>query len=289
MAWKPSGTNLSRRSVLAGGAALAAGATLAGGSQPAQAATFNLIWNQWGPLSGWGLSTECNPGGGNFACGTSDTRIAEGSDGVSRYTEVTANPRGVVTYVNAIGNRRFVSTTPDNQPISLKTYQYVYALRLPRPTTKTSAPWIGEQIHQMIMFWDGSNTLWAANKRTLEAAIFWKLNPWDPNYGKIFAYTMSGGRLAAFDTGIVIPPDNNWHVFDVRADLRNRVYAGMAVDGHWHPLTNLPLAQIYHPDWGNELALILTAESENCYPGSTNPGVTQWTTQFKDPKLYRLD
>jgi hypothetical protein len=35
--------------------------------------------------------------------------------------------------------------------------------------------------------------------------------------------------------------------------------------------------------------LILTAESENAYPGSANPIVTQWTTDYKDVKLYRKD
>lgn len=86
-----------------------------------------------------------------------------------------------------------------------------------------------------------------------------------------------------------LPPDTNWHVFEIRADLANRVWAGVAVDGSWNPMTNVPLARIYQPGWGSDLSLILTAESENAYPGSTNPIVTQWTTQFKDPKLYRLD
>jgi hypothetical protein len=91
------------------------------------------------------------------------------------------------------------------------------------------------------------------------------------------------------DTGIVVRPDTRWHVFEVRSDLRKQVWAGVAVDGHWNPLTNLPLARIYHPDWGPDLSLILTAESENAYPGSSKPIVTEWTTDFKDPKLYRLE
>ena len=232
------------------------------------------------------VAAECDPGGGAFTCAPGDVSIANGSDGTSSYSEVTANPRGIVTYVNAIGNIKFQDSTPDGQPIALTTYQYVYAIRLPRIPTTTSAPWIGEQVHEMIQFWDGSNRLWSANKHTLEAALFWKLNPWDPNYGKIFVYTTSGGQLSAYDTGVVLTPDTNWHVFDIRADLANRVYAGMNVDsGNWRPLTNLPLAQIYHQDWGSDVSLNLTAESENCYPGQQN--VTQWTTQFRDPKLYR--
>jgi hypothetical protein len=237
------------------------------------------------------VSTECNPGGTtSFACSASDVSITSGSDSTSQFSQVTANPAGALTFVNAIGNIPFTNDTPDGQPVQLKTYRYLYAVRLPLVPTTSSAPWIGEQVHQMIQFWDGSNQLWQANKHTLEAAMYWKLNPWDPDYGKIFAYTTaSDGSLVSHDTGITLAPDTNWHVFDVRADLQNQVWAGVAVDSNWNPLTNLPLARIYHPDWGSDLSLILTAESENAYPGSTNPIVTQWTTQFKDPKLYRLD
>jgi hypothetical protein len=283
--------SLSRRSALAAaGVVMLPGVAVLTASESASAG-FNLIWNEWGPLAGYQVSTECNPGGHtSFPCGQSDVAIDSAGDATGRFSEVTANPRGITTFVNAIGNIHFVDTTPDGQPLRLTTYRYLYAIRLPRIPTKSSAPWIGEQIHQMIQFWDGSNKLWQANKHTLEASIFWKLNPWDPDFGKIFVYTTnSSGGLAAVDTGITLAPDTNWHVFDVRADLLNRVFAGIAIDNQWNPLTNLPLAQVQHTDWGGDLSLILTAESENAYPGATNPIVTQWTTDFKDPKLYRLD
>jgi hypothetical protein len=107
--------------------------------------------------------------------------------------------------------------------------------------------------------------------------------------GHIFADTTgSSGNRNSVGTGIVLPPDTSWHVFEVRAGLLNRVWAGVAVDGQWNPLAGLPLARIYHPDWGPDLSLILTAESENAYPGSSDPIHTQWTTEYKDPKLYRF-
>jgi len=281
-------TALSRRTLLAAGAAVLSGA---GGLTAARQARADgtLIWNAWGPLAGYGVSAECNPGGGGFACGAADVSITVGSDTADRFSNVNANPRGIVTYVNAIGNRRFIDVTPDGAPLALAGYQYLYAVRLPRVPTKDSAPWIPEQTHQMIQFWDGSNRLWPANKHTLEAASFWKLNPWRDDYGRVFVYTTdANGALARHDTGITVPPDVNWHVFDIRVDLEKRVYAGISVDGKWwNPLTNVPLARIHHQDWGSELALILTAESENAYPSSPDT-VTRWTTQFKDPKLYRL-
>lgn len=281
-----------RLSILTAAVAMVAAFAGAVSAGPARAATETLVWQQFGPLTGYGVSTECNPGGTtNFPCGASDVAISTGSDSTGSFTQVTANPRGITTFVNAIGNIHLTNTTPDGQPIQLKTYRYVLAFRLPRIPTTTSQPWIGEQLHEMVQFWDGSNKLWNANKHTLEAAVFWKLNPWDPNHGKVMVYTTnSSGALTAVDTGFTLPVDTNWHYFEINADLRNRVWAGIGLDGtQWNPLTNLPLAQIYHPDWGNELSLILTAESENAFPGSSNPIVTQWTTDFKDVKLYRQD
>ena len=289
--------NVPRRTLLAGGAAAlvpsTAGGLVAGRALPALGTGrgCRLIWHRRGPLAGYGVSAECNPGGTTgFACGTSDVAIAAGRRGTGRFTEVTANPRGIVTFVNAIGNIHFQGHTPDGRKLALNTFRYVYAVRLPLVPTKTSAPHVAEQVHQMIQFWDGSNSVWkTARKHTLEAAMFWKLNPWDPNYGKVFAYTMDGhGKVVPHDTGIRLKPDTRWHVFEVRADLAKKVWARVGVDGHFRRLRNLPLARVHHPDWGKDVSLILTAESENAYPGSANPIVTQWTTQFKDPKLFRL-
>jgi len=54
---------LTRRSVLAGGAAaLLAGVTVAGSARPARAAGFTLVWYEWGPLAGYDVAAECNPG-----------------------------------------------------------------------------------------------------------------------------------------------------------------------------------------------------------------------------------
>ena len=278
--------------VTAGMAMLAVtGLAVVAPARPAQAATETLVWEQFGPLAGYGVSTECNPGHTtSFPCGPADVAITTASDSTGQFSQVTANPRGITTFVNAIGNIHLTDITPDGQPIQLKTYRYVLGFRLPQIPSKTIAPLIGEQMHEMVQFWDGSNRLWNANKHTLEASVFWKLNPWDPNFGKIMVYTTSNGALSAVDTGFTLPFDTNWHYFEINADLLHRVWAGIGLDGkQWNPLTNLPLATVSHPDWGNDLTLILTGESENAFPGTTNPSVTQWTMDYKDVKLYRQD
>src|SRR5207244_656127 len=114
-----------------GGAALAATGLVAT-ARPARA-DYKLAWNAWGPLDGYGVNAECNPGGGSLACGPSDVEIKQ----LSGWSEVTANPSGRVTYVNAIGNRKFLNSTPDTVPLRLTRYQYLYAIRLPRVPTRT--------------------------------------------------------------------------------------------------------------------------------------------------------
>jgi hypothetical protein len=199
-----------------------------------------------------------------------------------------------VTYVNAIGRKKNTGCIRDQNgsncvaPIQLTTYQYVTAARLGSPSATWNVGGSGEQTHVMIMFWDGANQLWSANKHTLEASVFLKLNPWDANYGKWMAYYKNGsGGLSMFDTGCRSDPTDTstWHVVDVRADLVNRVWAGVAIDGCWNGLNGLPLAQIYHPDWGADLSLYLTAESENLYPGQNE--ITRFNMLFKDFKLFK--
>jgi hypothetical protein len=98
--------------------------------QPGQDPSFRLIWHEWGPLKGYGVSAECNPGGTtNFACSPADVRIADGHDRTARFSKVTANPDGALTFVNAIGNIHFTNHTPDGRPVRLTTYRYLYAIR----------------------------------------------------------------------------------------------------------------------------------------------------------------
>ena len=73
--------SFSRRSALAAaGVVMLPGAAVLVVSQAASAG-FTLVWNEWGPLVGYRVSTECNPGGHtSFPCGQSDVAITTGSD-----------------------------------------------------------------------------------------------------------------------------------------------------------------------------------------------------------------
>jgi hypothetical protein len=256
-----------------------------------QALTQRLVFEYWGPLR-YGLSVECDPGGGGFPCSTTPgVDAAYYDDFTNGFSVVQANAQPRVTFVNAIGRKLNEGCISDQNgvcvaPIQLTTYQYITAMRLGSPSAMWNAASSGEQTHAEIMFWDGTNQLWNANKHTLEASVFLKLNPWDADYGKWMAYYMdSSGGLALFDTGCRSDPTDTstWHAVDVRADLLHRVWAGVAIDTCWSSVNGLPLAQIYHPEWGSELALAFTAESENIYPGQNQ--ITRFSTLFRDFKL----
>jgi hypothetical protein len=244
------------------------------------------IYTNWGDLNGYTVFAEVNPGGGVWTpADQTDARINHNGT----YSEVIANPNNRNVYVNAIGYLKWFDRTPDGAGIGLKRYRYVYALRLPRvPSTSTpSGGWNAQNVHQMIQMWDGADRLGNGQRKTREAAIYWQLNPWGSDYGKIYVYGDNNGSLYLHDTGIRLNPDTNWHTFEIRADFATGYYYGIVVDQQYRSLSNVRIARVSQPSWGNDLSLVLTAEAGNTYPGSNNTYKSQWSAQFKDVKLFR--
>ena len=140
----------------------------------------------------------------------------------------------------------------------------------------------GESLHVMTQFWDGRNALWQSNKRTLEGTIFWALNPWTSDFGKIKIYTYP---LTLIDTGLTVPPDTSWHSFELVVNLADQTYVSIAVDGHTVDLQGVRLAQVYHPDWGSEVSFSNTTEVQNAFPQSTCAHIFRFAAQFRDLRL----
>jgi hypothetical protein len=171
----------------------------------------------------------------------------------------------------------------------LDTYKYIAKVRLPaQPIDDNTHEENPEAVHMMIQLWDGRNELWESNKTTLEAAIYWDLNPWTPEgkEGEIKVYT---NPITLVDTGIALPPDDKWHTFTIVADFESRRYVSITIDDETRDLQHLELAQVYHPDWGDEVALIITTESLASWPGETCDKVFTWTTQFKNLLLMSVN
>jgi len=234
-------------------------------------------------LSGHSIAAECNPGGvSQCPCSEADVGLAT----FAEYGEVTSNVREVNTYVNAIGYKKFTETFPDGDPITLDTYRYTGQFSLPRlpfpDPNQTENP---EAAHLMIQLWDGRNALYQSNKTTLEGTIFWELNPWAADYGRIKVYTWP---LQLVDTGITIPPDTQWHSFELIVDLASQRYVSIAVDGNSRDLSSTLLAQVYHPDWGDDVSFVITTESLASWPQNGCPNIFKWTTRFKNLVLSRL-
>lgn len=236
-------------------------------------------------LQGDSLSAECNPGGAtDFPCNAGDVAFRSYPD----HAEVTSNPLVRHTYVNAIGFRPFYETFTNGYPIGLFSYTYTAQVRLPvlpaPDVRQTNNP---QAVHVMIQLWDGRNGLWPAAKHTLEATIYWDLNPWTPDYGKIKIY--SGSSLTPTNSGLTLKPDTAWHTLRVTADFQRQEYLGIEVDALKVDLPGTALAQRDHSldtGWAtdNSVKLSLTTESLAAFPA--NPGNRfTWTTQFRNVVL----
>jgi len=234
-------------------------------------------------LSGHSIAAECNPGGvSQCPCSEADVDLTVFED----HGEVTSNVREVHTYVNAIGYKKFTETFPNGDPITLGVYRYTGQFRLPGlPAQDPGQRENPEAAHMMIQFWDGRNALYPSNKTTLEGTIFWTLNPWEADYKHIKVYVQP---LQLFDTGIVLSPDLDWHPFELIVDLANQRYVSITVDGMYKDLSAMPLAQVYHPEWGDDLSFIITTESLATWPQAGCPNIFEWTMWYKDLALSRL-
>ncbi len=254
-----------------------------------------LIYSQFGALnqpspgrSLYQVNLEPNPGGGSTTVNPGDGILTDNVAG--GYSTVTANPKWDGAFVNTIANMHCWGNTPDGVPIKLTTYRYIYAISLPALPTPAANSICSTVDHLMIQFWDGGGGLWSnPNRVSLETTIYWDLDPVNSTYGDIFVYTNNTpgdyrSGLKLLNTGIHVTPDvNHWHVFEVRADLANQVYAGIVIDGQWDPLSGVKMAQIQHLNWGNDTSLIFTCEAENSWRFAN----TQWSANFKDVKIYR--
>lgn len=243
----------------------------------------SLIYNSEN-LSGHSIFAECNPGGdSNCVCSQDDAQIHSYSD----YGAVISNPSLRNTYVNSIGYKKFTDYFPDRSSIKLGMYRYTGLVRLPETPKADINQLINPQaVHFMIQFWDGRNQLGDFNKWTREGVIYWDLNPWEEDYGKIKIYSNS---LELIDTGIKIFPDTNWHQFDLTIDLTTQKYISISIDNFQVDLSEFNLARVYHPEWGSDLMISITTESMATWPGEACVYPFTWTTQFKDLFFYSLN
>jgi hypothetical protein len=243
----------------------------------------NVIYSSHG-LLGHSIFAECNPGGdSNCACSQEDALISSFTD----YGEVTSNVREANTYVNAIGYKKFIEVFPDIDPITLGVYRYSGEFRLPvLPAPDLDQRENPQAIHLMIQFWDGRNELLPVNDHTLEGTIYWDLNPWTVDAGKIKIYTYP---LDLMDTGLYLQPDTEWHRFSLVIDLNSQKFVSVTIDDQTVYLSNIGLARVYHDDWGNDLSISLTTESMAAWPQADCTYIFKWTTQFRNLVFIKLD
>lgn len=238
-------------------------------------------------LTNHSLSFEPNPGmTSGPTCYIEDVGLQAYAD----HGGVAANTRLSNIFVNAIGYKKFYDNLPSGDPISLGIYKYSSMVRLPAvPFAGVSQTQNPQCVQMMIQLYDGTNALWENNKTSLEATVYWDLNPWTADCGKVKVYTMEGGSLKLLDTGLSVITNTDWHSFEIVADLAHRQWISACCDGYSVDLSNASLAYVAHPEWDNSLGLSLSTESMNCFPGTSFVYVFSWTTEFKNVQFNRLE
>lgn len=231
-------------------------------------------------LSGHSVAAECNPGGGtDCPCSDDDVAVESFED----HGEVTSNVHAAHTFVNTIGYKKFTETLPNGNLIALGVYTYTGQFSIPvLPYPDINQKENPEAVHMMIQLWDGRDALFPSSKTALEGAIYWELNPWKVDYGKIKVYIKP---LILTDTGITLTPGTDWHAFELVVDFVNQEYVSITIDGEFKDLRGMELAQVSHPDWGDEVFLSITTESMAAWPHEDCRYVFTWTTWFRDLEL----
>jgi hypothetical protein len=228
-------------------------------------------------LDGHIVIPECNPGNQtDCPCNADDVALFSFVD----HGVVVANVNQRNTFVNAIAIRKFSETFPSGDSLWLGNYRYSGAVKLPDvPRRDLTQIENGEAVQMMIQFWDGRNKTFNAADSTLEATLFWELNPWSPDSGKIKIYTHG---LELIETGIAVPADTLWHHFEMTVNLETHEYVSIQFDDQFADLEGVKLARVHHPDWGDDISISITAESMNTYPGPNCANIFMWSTSFKD-------
>ncbi len=256
-------------------------------SAPAPAAAYQSVYTNQS-LSGFDVNPECNPDG-NTPCfdNCTDDDIAISDNGT--FGTVTANIHKELIWVNAIGGTRFADSFPEGTPISLGTYKYSCQVRLPVMPDKAQADSIiPEGVHLVMFLWDGDEELFASNRESLEAGLFWQVNPWHEgldSYGRVKVYT-GFDPIVPIETNIRLEPDTEWHTFEVVADFEQQKYVSLTVDGVTDDLSGVDVARVDRSGWGWDLEFMVTTESLPLWPTEDCTGAYTWTTQFRTIEIY---
>jgi len=229
------------------------------------------------------VSAECDPGG-NSACGCSAADV--GITALGDRGQVVSNVNAQNRWANAIGHHKFIESFPDGRPVSLGTYRYRGKVRLPLlPFPDVDQQENPEAAQMMVQLWDGRNELFQSDMKSVEATIYWNLNPWSPGSGEISVYRYP---LELVTTGIVVAPDMQWHDFESIVDLAKREWVSVTIDGQVADLAGVRLPERPHPEWGSEVAIGITHESLSAWSDADCSTVFTWTTEYKDIEFAYL-
>ncbi|WP_338256757.1 hypothetical protein [Dictyobacter halimunensis] len=178
------------------------------------------------------------------------------TDNLPDYSLLQANIQRRVIMAHNITYKKII----DSQALTAA-HEVGYTFRLPYLPSTSNTSENAQTLEGGLFVWDGANT-----RLDYGAAFQWRLNPWAPDFGKLYAWQANADAGHWAEIGY-LKPDTAWHHLEIRLDIQAR-QAILNVD---NIQDTSAFSSVTKPaDWGTEVAARLQAEIISIDPRPSN-------------------
>ncbi|WP_201365721.1 hypothetical protein [Dictyobacter formicarum] len=190
------------------------------------------------------------------------------TDNLPDYSVLNANIQRRVIMAHNITYKKII----DSQALTA-IHEVGYTFRLPYLPSTNNTSENAQTLEGGLFVWDGANT-----RLDYGAAFQWRLNPWAPDFGKLYAWQANAdaGRWQEIS---YLKPDTAWHHMEIRLNIPAQ-QATLSIDDLQDTSA---FSRVTKPaDWGTEIAARLQAEIISIDPRPGNQIRALHQGEFKD-------
>ena len=228
----------------------------------------NLIVHHYGGqnFSGW----DTVVGDGIYAApGEAPVSMSDiETDNLPDHSVLQANIQRRVIMAHNITYKKII----DSQAMTM-VHEVGYTFRLPYLPSTSNTTENAQTLEGGLFVWDGANT-----RLDYGAAFQWRLNPWAPDFGKLYAWQANADAGRWQEIGY-LKPDTEWHHLEIRLNIKAQ-QATLSIDDLQDTSA---FSRVTKPaDWGTEIAGRLQAEIISIDPRPGNQIRAFHQGEFKD-------